>query len=116
MTCKECQSMVPDYLGNNLSDRELEEFIGHVRTCPECYEELETYFIIGLATRVLDESEDVSYDIKAMLLSDLREKEEMLVRKRRRRTFLIVFTCILLCVDILMTLHFQGIIRLPFIF
>ena len=42
-------------------------------------------FIIGLATRVLEEGADVSYDIKAMLLQELQEKELMLKRKNAKK-------------------------------
>ena len=67
MTCNECRRLVPDYLSNQLKVKELKSFIDHVRSCPDCYEELETYFIIKLATQVLDDNADVSYDIKVML-------------------------------------------------
>ena len=87
MTCKECQNMIQDYLKNRLKAKELEGFIEHLRSCPDCYEELETYFIIGLATRVLEEGADVSYDIKAMLLQELQEKELMLKRKKRKKGY-----------------------------
>lgn len=116
MTCKECQNMIHDYLKNRLKAKELEGFIEHVRSCPDCYEELETYFIIGLATRVLEEGADVSYDIKAMLLQELQEKELMLKRKKRKKRILAVVIVLLLAADILMTLQFMDILQLPDLF
>lgn len=108
MTCKECQGMVGDYLGNNLKGKELEDFIRHVRSCPECYEELETYFIIGLATQVLEETAEVSYDIKAMLRQDLAEKENMLKKKKRREKILFLVIVLFLTANILLTLDYLG--------
>ena len=116
MTCKECQNMIQDYLKNRQKAKELEGFIEHVRSCPDCYEELETYFIIGLATRVLEEGADVSYDIKAMLLQELQEKELMLKRKKRKKRILAVTIVLLLAADILMTLQFMDILQLPDLF
>ena len=116
MTCKECQNMIQDYLKNGLKAKELEGFIEHVRSCPDCYEELETYFIIGLATRVLEEGADVSYDIKAMLLQELQEKELMLMRKKRKKRILAVTIVLLLAADILLTLQFMDILQLPDLF
>ena len=116
MTCKECQNMIQDYLKNRLKAKELEGFIEHVRSCPDCYEELETYFIIGLATRVLEEGADVSYDIKAMLLQELEVKVLMLKRKKRKKRILAVTIVLLLAADILMTLQFMDILQLPDLF
>lgn len=116
MTCKECQNMIQDYLKNRLKAKELEGFIEHVRSCPDCYEELETYFIIGLATRVLEEGADVSYDIKAMLLQELQEKKLMLKRKKRKKRILAVTIVLLLAADILLTLQFMDILQLPDLF
>lgn len=116
MTCKECQNMIRDYLENRLKAKELEGFIEHVRSCPDCYEELETYFIIGLATRVLDEGADISFDIKAMLLQELQEKELMLKRKKRRERILALVIVFLFAADILMTLQFMDILQLPDLF
>ncbi|HIU77772.1 MAG TPA: zf-HC2 domain-containing protein [Candidatus Pelethocola excrementipullorum] len=110
MTCKECQRLVPDYLNNDLKAKELESFITHVRSCPDCYEELETYFIIKLATQVLEDSADLSYDIKSMLQQDLAEKENLLYKKRRRILILMVLILVFLLADIVLTLHLLGVL------
>lgn len=110
MTCKECQRLVPDYLSDHLKAKELESFITHVRSCPDCYEELETYFIINLATQVLDDSAELSYDIKGMLQQDLAEKEDLLHKKRRRVIILAVLILVFFAADIVLTLHLLGVL------
>ena len=72
MDCKTAQMMVTPYINRELKDRELEEFIDHIRDCKECYEELEIYFTIHFALRKLDEDKDVSFNIQKMLQDDLR--------------------------------------------
>lgn len=112
MECKECQGLVSEYLSGQLKGKRLEHFISHVRSCPECYDELETYFIITLANRILENEEDASFDIKGLLEEDLAQKEQCLHRKRRRKAFFGLLLLILLAVDILLTLHFLGIFPL----
>ncbi len=108
MTCNECQKLIPEYLNNQLNKKELEAFISHVRSCPVCYEELETYFIIALATRVLDESAEVSYDIKDMLEQDLDDKEKTLNKKKRRFILLLAMILLFLILDLILTFHLLG--------
>lgn len=112
MNCKECQGLVSEYLSGQLRGKQLEHFIAHVRSCPACYDELETYFIITLANRILESEEDASFDIKGLLARDLAEKEQGLHRKRRRRAGFVLLLLILLAVDIVLTLHFLGILPL----
>lgn len=105
MTCKECQQMIPDFLNNYLKPKELKRFIFHVRACSQCYEELETYVIVSLATQVFDENADVSYDIKDLLEKDLNEKENQLRRRKHRIIFFVVFILIFLILDVILTIH-----------
>lgn len=107
MLCNECQSMIRDYLKDRLTPKELERFLVHIRSCPECYEELETYFIISFATRLLDEGAEVSYDLTGILKEDLEKKERMLRRRRMRRIRRIIMLSLLL-VDIALTLQIWG--------
>ena len=46
MNCVDALSKIDDYIENRLSGRELEEFLEHVETCKECYDELEIHYII----------------------------------------------------------------------
>lgn len=82
MDCKKAQKMVIPYIRRELRDRELEEFISHIRECKECYEELEIYFTIHFALQKLDEEKDVSYNIQKMLQDDLRLSERRVYRRK----------------------------------
>lgn len=117
MTCQEIQKMVTPYIEDQLSDKELEQFISHVKTCPECYEELETYFIINLATRVLDgNSSAKNYNIKALLAQNIKENEKRL-RYRKIRFWTILFLILVfLVIDILLALHWFGVLSFPAFF
>ena len=43
MNCLEAQSKIMAFIENKLPDDELREFIKHVRSCKNCYEELDIH-------------------------------------------------------------------------
>ena len=79
MNCQEAQRLVMPYTQDELTDRELEEFLEHVETCPACQEELEIYFMVSLGLRQLDEGSG-SFNMK-------QEMEEALDLSYRRVHF-----------------------------
>ena len=86
MDCREAGKLVNAYIDGSISDAELEQFIAHVRSCPSCMEELETYFTVDYALQALnDEQELFSYDIRQILIDDLEEREQSLRSRRRNR-------------------------------
>ena len=86
MDCREAGKLVNAYIDGSISDAELEQFIAHVRSCPSCMEELETYFTVDYALQALnDEQELFSYDIRQILIDDLEERELSLRSRRRNR-------------------------------
>ncbi|MCR5829687.1 MAG: zf-HC2 domain-containing protein [Lachnospiraceae bacterium] len=84
MDCTKCQSLIEGFLKQSLSAAETEEFIRHVKGCPECYGELEVYHMVNSVVSELDSGEEGNdTDYKASL-------ERMLNRvgtKKRRRRF-----------------------------
>lgn len=83
MTCAEAERLVPAYLNNKIPQEKMEEFILHVKNCPSCYDELETYFTIYSAIQYLDDDKYSSYNMKKLLEEDLHRKEAG-IRKRKR--------------------------------
>lgn len=77
MLCKEAQRLIVPYIKEELTDEELEKFLGHVNSCPDCMEELEIYFMVEAGIRQLD-SETGSYDIKGALTSALEQSGQRL--------------------------------------
>ena len=57
MDCKKAQSLVTSYITRKLNDKELEEFLEHIDTCDECYEELEIYYTVHYTLARLDKDE-----------------------------------------------------------
>ena len=71
ITCKEAEKMVMLYIEGQLCDEELRSFVSHVKECPDCREELETYYIVYKGLRQLDEREGQSMNIIEALNEEL---------------------------------------------
>ena len=51
MNCKQVQRQLVSYINGELEEKEEEEFVKHIRHCPECYEELEVYSTVFAGIR-----------------------------------------------------------------
>jgi hypothetical protein len=94
MECSEAEKMVKSYIEGKLSDSEMESFILHVRNCPSCYDELETYFTIHYALQYLDEDRNRSYNMKKILTDDLHRKEREIIRHRTHKAFFVAMIAV----------------------
>ena len=85
MNCVTSQQMIRAYLDGYLSDRELEEFLNHVQTCPDCFDELEVYYSIYRTLNDVDEKGD--YNFKKKLRRKLEESRAYLRRRNQSKAF-----------------------------
>ncbi|MDD7738563.1 MAG: zf-HC2 domain-containing protein [Fusicatenibacter sp.] len=115
MNCQEAEKLIQPYIKGNIPDKNLEAFIAHVRKCPSCYEELETYFIVNKAVAYFDDAEQTSYNLKGLLERDLREKEQMVKRHRKKERFFKILIAILILLLLVLLLHYSGVIELPWL-
>ena len=82
LDCRTAESMVNRYIDHTLNVDELEEFLDHVESCPSCYDELETYFIVHEVTQQLDEQENgIVLDFKDLLTQDIRRARRYIHKK-----------------------------------
>lgn len=116
MKCEEALLKIDAYINDNLSNKELEEFLEHVKTCPECYDELETYYTIYVGTKYLEEEKQEPYNIPNMLKENLRDKERFIRRRKLLAGTLFTF-CILIGIGFAVSvLLYLGHIDLPGLF
>ena len=47
MDCKEEEKLIPPFLQDDLYGKDLEDFIEHIETCPDCKEELSIQFLVA---------------------------------------------------------------------
>ena len=78
LTCKEATKMVIPYIDGQLSDKDLRRFVDHIKECPDCREELETYYIVYKGLMQLDEKEELPMNIIEALNEDMAVSEQHL--------------------------------------
>lgn len=83
MTCLEAQSMITAFIEEKLEEEELERFISHMRSCPDCKEELEVYYTLMIGMKQLDENQQLSNNFAEELESKLQHDENV-IRGRKR--------------------------------
>ncbi len=82
MTCEQIMQMMDMYIKDELSPKDLEAFLEHIKTCPNCYDELETLFTITVGIKYLEEEHHESYNIPQMLKDDLKKKDRKLKKRK----------------------------------
>lgn len=99
MTCIKAQSMITPFINDKLSIKELEEFLDHIASCPNCKEELEFYYTLLTAMKQLDEDRNLSDDYKEELSGRLKAAQEKIIHFKytyyRKKTILILFIILL---------------------
>ena len=81
MNCKDTDKLIPLFLTDQLSNRELEQFLKHVNQCGECREELTIQYLVMIGSSLLEEGK--SFDLGEAL----RIMIEAAQRKVRRWKF-----------------------------
>ena len=105
MTCKEAERLVMPYIKDELEDEELEGFLKHMESCPDCREELEIYFTVEAGITQLD-SEAGNYNIKGALEATVEQSRQRLQAIRLIKT--VKYAVSTLCVlSLIITIFLQ---------
>ncbi|MDO4620921.1 MAG: zf-HC2 domain-containing protein [Lachnospiraceae bacterium] len=88
LDCRNAQKMIAPFLDDELDDHDCASFLNHVRSCPRCMEELETFFMITYALEYLDDESNRSFDIKELLRERLYRSDRKLSRHQLFSFFL----------------------------
>ena len=57
ITCKDVENLLQPYLEGKLSVDEMKLLLGHIKTCHDCYDELEIRFLLMEGLRRLEDGE-----------------------------------------------------------
>lgn len=107
MTCKETERLITPYLNGALDEKKTREFIGHMKQCASCYEEME---ITYMATTGLERLESgASIDIAQEMQKILLQTEKYLNKRRRIRNLGIVADTIAMVAVAVVLLYQIGI-------
>ncbi len=114
LICKEAAKMVVPYIEDELSNAQLRKFMAHIKGCPDCREELETYYIVYKGLMQLDEKEELPMNIIEALNEDLHVSEQHLKNVSlfcvlsELTKWLVNLSCTLLMIELIMKL-FLGV-------
>ena len=114
LTCREAKDLVKAYIDGTMSDRECTRFLDNVMSCPDCYDELETYFIIDYSLQYLDDERNVtrSYDMRKSLVDDIKRNRNRIWVTRFSKIWtrgLIAISNVLIFIAITLKLSLPGI-------
>ena len=86
MDCKEVQKNITAFLDDELDGRSSESFLGHIKECPECREELSKQYLVREGTARLEEggSFDLNKDLEDLITSSSQK-----IQNRRIAAFCI---------------------------
>ena len=108
MDCVTAQQLIKPYLEGYLSDKELEEFLDHVQTCPNCFDELEVYFSVYRTLENVDEKGD--YDFRRKLRAKMEGSRAYLLRRNQGK---VIRTSIILGAEFALAASFWGFMGKP---
>ena len=78
MNCKETEKLIPSFLVKQLNNRELNQFLLHVETCPECMEELTIQYLVMIGSSLIEEGK--SFDLRKAISELLLESKKQVKR------------------------------------
>ncbi|MBE5945813.1 MAG: zf-HC2 domain-containing protein [Lachnospiraceae bacterium] len=73
MTCLEAQSNIMAFIEHRLPDDQVEDFVRHMKYCPNCFEELEIYYTLIVGMRQLDDNTELSHNFTQDLNDELNK-------------------------------------------
>jgi len=108
LSCMQIRHSIKEYLLNEMSVEEAENFAKHVRGCKECRAELEEYYAFSSALMQLDTLENTEKGDFFMNVEKRLDRSEFLALKKRRdyRSRRFAYVLVVLLVAIAMGVSF----------
>ncbi len=76
MTCIDAQRLIMPFINRNLDINQMEDFIDHIHSCPNCMEDLEVYYVLLSGMKQLDEDKELSINFHQDLLQLIKRSED----------------------------------------
>ena len=105
MDCKRAMELMTQFINDQLDAEDVQAFLDHIDSCPECREELEVNYSLMTAMKQLDEDTDLSDNY----IEELNKKIETCYLDELKRKRSCVRRRILLGVVVVLLLFMNGI-------
>ncbi len=103
MNCIETQRLIVPFINDELNIKQLEEFVHHVHSCPDCMEELQVYYVLLAGMKQLDEDKELSNNFNQDLMDLLNLSEDRIIHDKflhiRKRIVLIILIALVAVVS-----------------
>ena len=106
MNCKKTEKMIPDFLRDDLSSKELRAFIEHIDSCPECMEELSIQFLVSEGLEQLESGNNFNL-YKALDGKMAGAKHDINVNYTLRKTLIFLEIAVAFAIIISFVILFQ---------
>ena len=93
----EAQSYIMPFIEGKIPEEKQVDFVLHMRNCPKCYDELETYYTLIVGMRQLSDNKKMSTDFKKNLDQDLTKLLSKAKGRKNIRFSAYSFILILIC-------------------
>ena len=107
MDCKRVMELMTQFINEQLDAEDVQAFLDHIDSCPECREELEVNYSLMTAMKQLDEDTDLSDNY----IEELNQKIETCYLDELKRKRSCTRRRILLAVVVLLLVLQSGIVR-----
>lgn len=82
MECMQVQHLIIPYIRGELDGQTLKEFVKHIESCEDCYQELEIYYAIQLTVLTPEEEQPKVLHLREMLTKRLELSKSYLNRRK----------------------------------
>lgn len=110
LQCLKATKMIPAFIADELSHRELEQFMEHIEECESCREELSIQFLVEVGLNSLEAGN--TFDLQQELNLALEEAEKRVQVYRFFRQSAFILGCVgiaaALLAAIFLALYFLG--------
>ena len=98
MNCSDFKKEMNNFIHDTIKEDVVEDFIKHYRTCPQCNEELEIYYMINMTFNDNAVSEDMvemsnSFDFKKRLSLKIANYQEKFYQKYKNKFIMRFILC-----------------------
>ncbi|MBQ8315570.1 MAG: zf-HC2 domain-containing protein [Lachnospiraceae bacterium] len=107
MDCKRVMELMTQFINEQLDAEDVQAFLDHIDSCPECREELEVNYSLMTAMKQLDEDADLSDNY----IEELNQKIETCYLDELKRKRSCTRRRILLAVVVILLVLQSGIVR-----
>ena len=107
MDCKRAMELMTQFINESLDAEDVQAFLDHIDSCPECREELEVTYSLMTAMKQLDEDTDLSDNY----IEELNQKIETCYLDELKRKRSCTRRRILLAVVVILLVLQSGIVR-----